>query len=126
MAFSGLGRVRLLGVVARKVDPRRIRPFNERQFFWSVSPVDWLTIKSVERDLFASIHGGQYVDHAGLVSKRQVCTCWGDGRRGYDRMCIKLRQVSLRAVARTSTAPHLIELVDIWIRTIDDIHKTLV
>jgi len=114
------------GIVARKVDPRRIRPLNERQFFWSVSPVDWLTFKSVERGLFAPIHSRQYVDHAGLISERQVCTCWGDGRRRYDRMCIELWRINLWAVVRTLTVPHLVELVDVRIRTIDDIHKTLV
>jgi len=114
------------GVVARKADPRRVRPFNEGQLFWRISPVDWLTFKSVERGLFASIHSRQYADHSRLVSKRQVCTCWRDGRRGYDCMCVELRRVSLWAVARMLTMPHLVELVDIRIRTIDDIHKTLV
>ena len=114
------------GAVARMVGSRRIRPLNERQLFRGISPVDRLTFKSVERGLFASIHSRQYGDHSRLVSKRQVCTCWGDRRRGYNCMCIELRRVSLWAVARTLTMSHLVKLVDIRIRTIDDIHKTLV
>lgn len=79
------------GGVARSVNLREIRPVNVRQLFWGVCPIDWLTFdESIERGLFVSIHSRQYVDDARLVSKRQVCTCRRDSRRGYDCMRIDL------------------------------------
>lgn len=123
-AWKGLDSLR---VAARSVDPRRIRPVNVRQFFLRVSPIDWLTFdKPVERSLFVSIHSRQYTDHPRLVSKRQVRACRGDGRRGNYCMCIELQPTSSRGVAWTLVMPHLIELVDIRICTIDDVHETLV
>ena len=106
------------------MDLRRIRPVNLRQFFWRVSPVDLLTIKSVERSLFVSIHSRQYVDRARLVSKGQVCACWGDSRRGYGRVCIELWLISLGSHGLQWS--HLIKLIDIRICAIDEVHETLV
>ena len=98
-----------------------------RQFFWRISPIDWLAFnKPIEGGLFASIQSRKDVDRAGLVPKCQVCTCRGDGRGGYYRMCIELQRVSSCEVGRALVMLHLIELVDIRICAVDDVHETLI